>query len=494
MLGDAALDVIEEGRIASEPAHGEAREEQLQQQRASASCSSARRTKRSRSRPRLRHEDVVDGRAAVRQRQQLALEDAEIALELADAAEAMARRHRRAARPRKPGSAAARRAARRDRAAAPRRADGRDCPSARAGRMVERAEGRDADLQACDLRRRQVDARPRARDRASAWPAHCRRPSRSRPAWRRGLVAERLDQHVGVLPELGVADAVEARLAGDLGFQSAELPHRSGWRRRPRSLAVAIQSIAPLRPTTQGMPSSRATMAECDSRLPRSTTIADALANSAIQPGSVWRATRISPCFKRLVRGSRTTRATGADRSGAAAGAGPLASPASGALSAPRRELAEPTMAAPRDAQPLGRVGRVRDCRHLGLAQRGEALQVGARPQSLRSRRALRCTVRKKMSRGSSISPCAWNWRPTATNRCRARPNRRVRSKRRFSRSRTRALVQPSTARSTQPAHRLAGEDRVEVAPASPAALRRARRLRGRGDRRQQRPRIFGRA
>jgi hypothetical protein len=66
--------------------------------------------------------------------------------------------------------------------------------------------------------------------------------------------------------------------------------------------------VTPLSETTHGTPISRATMAECDSRDPRSAITPAALANTAIQPGSVCRATRISPGNSASTRGSSITR------------------------------------------------------------------------------------------------------------------------------------------------------------------------------------------
>ena len=57
--------------------------------------------------------------------------------------------------------------------------------------------------------------------------------------------------------------------------------------------------------TMQGSRSSRETMAEWESRLPRSTSSPAAAGKSTTQPGSVWRATRISPGSNLAPRGSR---------------------------------------------------------------------------------------------------------------------------------------------------------------------------------------------
>ena len=57
-----------------------------------------------------------------------------------------------------------------------------------------------------------------------------------------------------------------------------------------------------------GRPISRATIAECDSRLPRSTSRPAAAGNSMTQPGSVRSATRISPRLTGACCGSRTSR------------------------------------------------------------------------------------------------------------------------------------------------------------------------------------------
>ena len=121
-------------------------------------------------------------------------------------------------------------------------------------------------------------------------------------------------------------------------------------------------------------------MAECDSRLPRSTTIAEALVKIAIQPGSVWRATRISPLLQAVcMRGSRTTRATAVTM--------PLLQPVP-LRSRPHRRLfalalrgqlaqADDCRAAHRSAARPGS-GRVRDSAISALAQPRDLAQVVA--------------------------------------------------------------------------------------------------------------------
>src|SRR5262249_26780441 len=105
-----------------------------------------------------------------------------------------------------------------------------------------------------------------------------------------------LDEDVGVLPDLGVTDLIETGPGLDLGTGAA---HGAASRRstRPEAPSRRIRSpdfsqrVASLSATTQGTPISRATMAEWESRLPRSAITPAALAKTAIQPGSVERAT-----------------------------------------------------------------------------------------------------------------------------------------------------------------------------------------------------------
>jgi hypothetical protein len=179
--------------------------------------------------------------------------------------------------------------------------------------MGQRPERADPQPQAGDLRRRQVHdhhlGRVERQHRERVVPRRADRHQRSA-----GHVAQGLGQDIGILPELGVTDMVEGGLRGDLGAMHRCAPqgrsrHRPTASRHPRS-----SFVAPFRPTTQGMPSSRATMAEWDRSEPRSTTMAEALEKTAIQPGSVWRATRISPGLRASVRGSRITRARAVTR------------------------------------------------------------------------------------------------------------------------------------------------------------------------------------
>ena len=146
--------------------------------------------------------------------------------------------------------------------------------------------------------------------------------------------------------------------AGDLGVR------HPAFRTRPVAPSTSIvspsliQSIAPFRPTTQGMPSSRATIAECDSRLPRSTTMAEALAEQRDPAGiGVARDQDLALLRALCVRGSRTTRATARDDARRCS----RCRCRSRAVSVPgcrrRRCVPRPAIAAPRDGQPLGRIG-----------------------------------------------------------------------------------------------------------------------------------------
>ena len=56
-----------------------------------------------------------------------------------------------------------------------------------------------------------------------------------------------------------------------------------------------IRLDASVAETTQGMPSSRLTMAACENGAPTSTTTAEAATNSGVHAGSVIGAMRISP-------------------------------------------------------------------------------------------------------------------------------------------------------------------------------------------------------
>ncbi len=78
------------------------------------------------------------------------------------------------------------------------------------------------------------------------------------------------------------------------------------------------QLSAPAAATTAGMPNSRATIAACESRLPRSTTSPPASGSTRIQLGSVCSATMMSPCSSLAVNGSRTKRTRPCTRPGAA--------------------------------------------------------------------------------------------------------------------------------------------------------------------------------
>ncbi len=86
--------------------------------------------------------------------------------------------------------------------------------------------------------------------------------------------------------------------------------------RRTRPVAPSISTQSPSRShrvtpgtdTIAGMPSSRATMAACESRPPRSTSTPVADGKIMIQPGSVCSATRIARWSSGTVRGSNTTR------------------------------------------------------------------------------------------------------------------------------------------------------------------------------------------
>ena len=121
------------------------------------------------------------------------------------------------------------------------------------------------------------------------------------------LDVEACEQDVGVLPDLRVADGAE------IGARRGFATHRS----RPAvkcaesmpvlpSISTQSPSFEPARDArdatrSAGIPSSRATMAACESRLPRSTSTPSAEGNTMIQPGSVCSATRIARCSRSAV-------------------------------------------------------------------------------------------------------------------------------------------------------------------------------------------------
>ena len=127
--------------------------------------------------------------------------------------------------------------------------------------MSKRPECTDPQVQASDLCRGQIDdhdlGRIQRQHRQRVVPRRTDRHKRLARA-----LAQPGGQDIRVLPQLRIADVVEGRLAFDLTRQTSQ---RSTVPDAPLTASISpssIHCVAPFRPTTQGIPSSRATMAE----------------------------------------------------------------------------------------------------------------------------------------------------------------------------------------------------------------------------------------
>ena len=214
------------------------------------------------------------------------------------------------------------------------------------------------------------------------------------------------------------------------------------------------------------MPSSRATIAECDNRLPRSTTMADALVNSAIQPGSVWRATRISPRSSASLRdrvrpGRAHAQCRRSSRFPRARRRRPVGRDC-GVLRARAADRGRPS----RSRAQAGRAARPRAAISV-LAQRGKTLEVGARAEAFDGAEHLRHREEEDVARrieraGRRRIGCPWR------GRCAVHGRKRACARSAGSRGRARALWQAAEHGAREALERLAGKKinkRIALAP-----------------------------
>ena len=245
--------------------------------------------------------------------------------------------------------------------------------------------------------------RPRARDRASAWRARCRRPSRSRPAWRPACSSSAGEQDVGVLPELGVADARRSSPCR----RSRRQP--SSFLTVPAAPSTSISSPVadPVHRALEADHAGDAELARHDGRMRQQ---AAALDHDRRRVGEQRDPAGIGVARDQDLAVAQASRCAG--RAPRGRGRAPFRrSSRSRCARVRRRRRAAPRGALERaadggagDADPLRRVGSLRGRRHLGLAQRDEALRDRRSTANPSIAPSTSGTVRKKTSRGSSIS------------------------------------------------------------------------------------------
>ena len=316
---DAALDVGEELGIASQPAHHGAREEQLEQRAPAPGVPHV--VVEALARLAVRPAGQQPRRRAPRmdQRQHALAERGEVAFELAGAADAgvdgVAVRVPERARV----ARQLRAAARVERAPIGGTAASRSAPAARDASSARYAATRSSRQASCAALRSTATTRAGRPVSSASVLSPAEQIDTQRVA---GLRRQRLDQHVGVLPALRVADGGEVRARR----------HRRRRRRRGRQAdgalrarqpahdagrAVDRDAVAGLQPGREprqrhhgGSPSSRATIAECESRLPRSTTRRRRPETAGSSPGRCARPPGCRPAraTRRADRGSTRAR------------------------------------------------------------------------------------------------------------------------------------------------------------------------------------------